>query len=119
MIVQGTLKKSLRFRAFKMGQRFIIKRTARVVLVVTTVFVVYQLYNVSLHALQEEGGINHIVLGNVDRKQKDARLVNELSETLDKRSHTKEYYSVMTNNSTTKSGISILYSEAAVTDMIN
>ena len=101
-----------------MGQRFIIKRTARVMLVVLTVFVAYQLYNNSLHARQKESGKHHIVLGNVDRKQKDARLVHELSETLDKISSSKEFYSVMTHNSTTMGTISVLYSEKAVTDMI-
>ena len=97
-----------------MGQRFIIKRTSRVVLVVLTVLVVYQLYNMSLHVRQGESG-KHIFLGNVDRKQNFGGLVHELSETLDKRPASKEFYSVMAHNSTTKN---VLYSESAVTDMI-
>ena len=64
-------------------------------LVVLTVFVVYQLYHVSLHVRREDGGKYHIFLGNVDRKQNSCRLVHELSETLDKRSSSKEFYSFL------------------------
>ena len=101
-----------------MGQRFKLTNATFAMLLVLTIYVMYQLYNM---ALQLEGSVEPRQV-TVDSQQEAAILVHDLSEASDLRYTNKKVYLEIAHNDTfksIKSPINVLYSESAVSDMIN
>ena len=101
-----------------MGQRFKLTNATFAMLLVLTVYVMYQLYNMTL---QLEGSVKPRQVTE-DSQQEAAILVHDLSEASDVRYTNKKVYLDIAHNDTIKSiksPINVLYSESAVSNMIN